>query len=70
MYTAESRGTRRESESERKESEEEIRLAKVSKNRDKLINELLGIEEQVTEEEVIEEIVEKGLLNKINSYFK
>ncbi len=52
------------------ESEEEIRLAKVSKNRDKLINELLGIEEQVTEEEVIEEIVEKGLLNKIKSYFK
>ena len=52
------------------ESEEEIRLAKVSKNRDKLISELLGIEEPVTEEEFIEEIVEKGLLNKIKSYFK
>lgn len=49
------------------EFDEEIRLGKISKNRDKLINELLGIEEPVTDEEFIEQIVEKGLLSKIRN---
>lgn len=48
------------------ESDEE-KLVKISKNRDKLINELLGIEEPVTDEEFIEQIVEKGLLSKIKN---
>lgn len=52
------------------ESEEERRLVKISKNRDKLINELLGTEEPLIEEEFIEQIVEKGLLSKIKNIFK
>ncbi len=47
------------------ESDEE-KLVKISKNRDKLINELLGIEEPVNEE-VIEPILEKGLLSRIRN---
>jgi hypothetical protein len=52
------------------DDDEERKRKAISKKRDSLINELLGIEEPVVEvtEEFIE--VEKGLLNKIKNYFK
>jgi hypothetical protein len=51
------------------DDDEELKRKAISKKRDSLINDLLGIEEPVTEE-FIEEIVEKGLLSKIKNYFK
>lgn len=52
------------------DDDEELKRKAISKKRDSLINDLLGIEEPVTvtEEEFIE--IEKGLLNKIKNYFK
>ena len=49
-------------------NDDEFEKMKISKNRDSLINELLGIKEEP--EPVEEPIVDKGFLNKMKSYFK
>ena len=49
-------------------NDDEFEKMKISKNRDSLINGLLGIKEEP--EPVEEPIVDKGFLNKMKSYFK